>query len=115
MLHWHICVLIAIVIDRIAEAMYCSGNAVAYSTTYSILAVAAFNDQNDKFNNGYNLKNHGSVFLYTRQNTFAPASTTATHNQFVFATKLQAADNSYVEFQRNCFGNASQFHTIVPL
>ncbi len=82
----------------------CSGNAVAYSTTYSILAVAAFNDQNDKFNSGYNLKNHGSVFLYTRQNTVAPASTTSTHNQFVYSTKLQAADNSYVEYQRNCFG-----------
>ena len=88
------------------------GNAVAYSTTYSILAVAAFNDQNDKFNNAYNLKNHGSVFLFTRQNTNAPPDTATPHNQFIFATKLKAADDSYVEYQRNCFGTSRRFVVI---
>jgi hypothetical protein len=81
-----------------------SGNAVAYSATYSILAVAAFNDQSTILSNGYDLKSHGSVFLFRRQNAIAPANALAPHNQFVYVTKLNSADSSYLEHQRNHFG-----------
>jgi hypothetical protein len=81
-----------------------SGNAVAYSVTYSILAVAAFNDQSILVTNGYDLKSHGSVFLFRRQNTIAPANAQTPHNQFIYAAKLNSADSSYLEHQRNHFG-----------
>jgi hypothetical protein len=84
---------------------YCAGCAVAYSSAYSILAIAAFNEgDNRKWpDHTYDLKSHGSVYLYRRQNTNAPASAGATHNQFAYATKLNAT--GYTESQRNYFGN----------
>jgi hypothetical protein len=81
-----------------------AGCAIAYSSTYSILAVAAFNEGDNKKwpAHTYDLKSHGSVYLYTRQNTIAPADAATPHNQFVFGTKLSAT--GYVEYQRNYFG-----------
>lgn len=54
--------------------------------------------------NGYDLKSHGSVFLFRRQNTNAPANAQSPHNQFVYVAKLSSADSSYLEHQRNHFG-----------
>jgi hypothetical protein len=81
-----------------------SGNSIAYSTKYNILAVAAFNDHSDKLHNTYDLKGHGSVYLFTRQNSDAPLNAQTPHNQFQYTAKLVAS--GYVEYQRNHFGMA---------
>jgi hypothetical protein len=103
--------------DRISVAseIHYPGNALAYSTTFSILAVAAFNDQSEKvpLYQDYNLKGHGSVYLFTRQNTNPPVDATTPHNQFIFAAKLTSVDSSYVEYQRNHFGTAQRPFSVV--
>jgi leucyl aminopeptidase len=101
---WHNSKIASLVIAFELTSHKFAGNAVAYSTTYSILAVAVFNDQSDKFFHSYNLKGFGSVYIYTRQNTNAPANALTPHNQFIFHAKLNSTDSSYIEYQRNHFG-----------
>jgi hypothetical protein len=50
----------------------------------------------------YDLKSHGSVYLFTRQNMLAPTNAATPRNQFVFGWKLNAT--GHVEYQRNYFG-----------